>query len=193
MLSPSVTTLLQDARGGSPEALNRLLEQCGPRLLSLIRLRMGSGLRGRMESGDLLNATLMRAFRSFDSLEAEHTPSLMAWLSRIAESEIRDQVDRAHALRRDAAREVPLDSGAGELAASIRSQTSRLLLSEASSKLEAAIEQLSDEHREIVLLRKFEELGFREIGERMGRSPDACRMLLARAMTALTLSMREPA
>ena len=40
------------------------------------------------------------------------------------------------------------------------------------------------------MLRKFEELSFREIGARMGRSEDACRMLLARALTALTLAMR---
>ena len=68
MLAPSITTLLQEARAGSGDALNRLLEQCGPRLLSLIRLRMGSGLRSRMESGDLLNATLLRAFRAFPRL-----------------------------------------------------------------------------------------------------------------------------
>ena len=41
------------------------------------------------------------------------------------------------------------------------------------------------------MLRKLEELSFAEIGERLGRSPDACRMLLARAMTALTLKLDE--
>ena len=44
--------------------------------------------------------------------------------------------------------------------------------------------------RELIVLRKLEELSYREIGERMGKSPDACRMLLARAMTALTLATR---
>jgi RNA polymerase sigma-70 factor (ECF subfamily) len=193
MLSPSVTTLLLQAREGSEPALNRLFEQCGERLLSLIRLRMGAKLRSRMESGDLLNATLLRAFRSFDSLEARNTPSLMAWLGRIAESEIRDEADRLNAQRRDAAKEVPLDSDLGELAAQLRSQTSRLVLSESRARLERAIEQLREEYREIILLRRYEELGFKEIGARLGKSPDACRMLLARAMTALTLKMREPA
>lgn len=169
------------------------MQQCGPRLLSLIRLRMGPGLRSRMESGDLLNATLLRALRSFESLEATHTTSLMAWLAKIAESEMRDQVDRVHAQRRAAGREVPLEDAPGELAANVRSQTSLLLLSESTRRLEAALARLSDEHREIVLLRKFEELGFKEIGERLGKSPDACRMSLARAMTALTLLMRERA
>jgi len=192
MLSPSVTTLLLEARQGSEQALNRLFEQCGERLLGLIRLRMGAKLRLRMESGDLLNATLLRAFRSFDSLEARNTPSLMAWLARIAQSEIRDQADRLNAQRRDAGKEVPFDSGCADLAARVRSQTSRLMLSESRLKLEHAIGQLSDEYREIVLLRQYEELGFKEIGTRLGKSPDACRMLLARAMTALTLKMREP-
>ena len=41
----------------------------------------------------------------------------------------------------------------------------------------------------IILMRKFEELSFAEIGRRMGRSEDACRMLLARALTALTLRL----
>ncbi len=191
MLSPSVTTLLIEAREGSEPALNRLFEQCGERLLGLIRLRMGARLRARMESGDLLNATLLRAFRSFDSLEARNTPSLMAWLARIAESEIRDEIDRQNAQRRDAAREVALDSGLEQLAARVRSQTSRLVLSEARLRLERALAELSEEHREIVLLRRYQELGFKEIGERLGKSPDACRMLLARAMTALTLKMRE--
>ena len=134
MLSPSVTTLLLEARAGSDQALNRLFEQCGERLLSLIRLRMGTKLRLRMESGDLLNATLLRAFRSFDSLEARNTPSLMAWLARIAESEIRDEADRLNAQRRDAAKEVPLDSDVGEPAAQLRSQTSRLVLSESRAR-----------------------------------------------------------
>lgn len=193
MLSPSVTILLLEARGGSEQALNSLFEQCGERLLSLIRLRMGPKLRSRMESEDLLNATLLRAFRNFDSLEARNTPSLMAWLGRIAESEIRDQADRLNAQRRDAAKEVALDTGMGELAARLRSQTSRLVLSESRARLERAIAQLPDEYREIVLLRHYEELGFKEIGTRLDKSPDACRMLLARAMTALTLKMREPA
>jgi RNA polymerase sigma-70 factor (ECF subfamily) len=81
----------------------------------------------------------------------------------------------------------------GELAARLRSQTSRLVLSESRARLERAIAQLPDEYREIVLLRHYEELGFKEIGTRLDKSPDACRMLLARAMTTLTLKMREPA
>ncbi len=86
---------------------------------------------------------------------------------------------------------MPLDDAASALAANLRSQTSRLVLDEKMQRLERALESLDDGHREVILLRRFEELSFKEIGERLGKSPDACRMLLARAMTALTLRMRE--
>ena len=43
----------------------------------------------------------------------------------------------------------------------------------------------------MILLRKLEELSFAEIGQRMGRNPDACRMLLARAMATLTMRLED--
>ena len=53
-------------------------------------------------------------------------------------------------------------------------------------RVEAALETLEEHHREVIVLRKLEELTFAEIGERLGKSEDACRMLFARALTALT-------
>ena len=74
----------------------------------------------------------------------------------------------------------------------VRTEVSRLQLKADAERLERAIEALDEAHREIILLRSFEELSFREAGERLSKSPDAARMLFARAMAALTLKMREP-
>ena len=49
----------------------------------------------------------------------------------------------------------------------------------------------TEAQREAIVLRKLEELSFREIGERLGRSEDASRMLFGRAMAALTLALPE--
>jgi RNA polymerase sigma-70 factor (ECF subfamily) len=181
--------LLERARAGSRDALGSLFERHSPRLLALIRLRLGPRLRARLESRDILHASLLKAVTHLDAFEG--SGSLGAWLVRIAENEIRDQAEHHGRERRDAGREVPLDDAASALAANLRSQTSRLVLDEKMQRLERALESLDDGHREVILLRRFEELGFKEIGERLGKSPDACRMLLARAMTALTLRMRE--
>jgi RNA polymerase sigma factor (sigma-70 family) len=182
--------LLQQAKSGSPEALNQLYERCAGRLLAFIRLRLGKDLRARLESRDILQATLLKSLGHLDDLKADETRSLMAWLARIAEHEIRDCADFHHRQRRDAARDVAMDDDA-PLPALTRSALSGLILDEQAQQLEAALESLSPAHREVILLRKFEELPFAEIARRLGKTEDACRMLLARAMTALTLTMSE--
>lgn len=182
--------LLDQARSRSPEALNHLYERCAGRLLAFIRLRLGRDLRSRLESRDILQATLLKSLEHIGELKADETRSVMAWLARIAEHEIRDCADFHHRQRRDAAREMVLEDDA-PLPALTRSALSRVILGEQAERLEEALEALSPAHREIILLRKFEELSFGEIARRLGKTDDACRMLLARAMTALTLKMSE--
>jgi RNA polymerase sigma-70 factor (ECF subfamily) len=183
--------LLRRAREGSREALGLLLGGCGERLLALIRLRLGPSLRERIESRDVLQATLLKALLHIDGFRGARRESLMAWLARIAQNEIRDMAAFHGRQRRQADKTVALD-GTQELdrlAADVRSETSRIAQDERSAQLLAALEALSPEHREVILLRQLEELPFAEIAGRMGRSPDACRMLLARAMAALTISL----
>jgi len=185
------TALLLAARAGSADALERLYQRVSGRLLAIVRLRMGRDLRSRMESQDILQATLIKSFERLDQFAGGDGATLMAWLARIAENEIRDQADFQHRQRRDIAASIPLDD-AHELAATrVRSAFSQVAIGEEAARLEAALEKLDADHREVIVLRKLEELSFKEIAARMGRTEDACRMLLARAMVALTLTLRE--
>jgi RNA polymerase sigma-70 factor (ECF subfamily) len=184
--------LLDEARAGSPEAWETLFERHAPRLLTLIRIRMGPAVRARMESRDVLQATLVKAVRGVGAFRGKTRDAFVAWLARIAANEVCDQADHLGRRRRDAAAEVPLgEVPSARLVRSIRSQTSRIVWDERRERLERALELLSPEHREVIVLRKLEELPFARIAARLGRSPDACRMLLARAMTSLTLALKE--
>lgn len=187
--APSSTDLLRRAKLGSDAALNLLYEQCAGRLLAYIRLRLGRELRAKLESRDILQATLLKSLTHLHELKGEERESLMAWLARIAEHEIRDRADYHQRQRRDAARELAIDEDV-PLAAAARSALSQVILDERAQALEAAMDTLAPAHREVILLRTFEELSFPEIARRLGRSEDACRMLFARAMTALTLAMQ---
>jgi RNA polymerase sigma-70 factor (ECF subfamily) len=171
-------------------ALEGLYARYTPRLLSYIRLKIGRRLRERMESRDILQATLLKSFQHLDEFRGTDGRALMAWLARIAEREIVDRADFHGRQKRDAASEAPLDDQP-DVAARMRSALSQLIVSERAAQLEAAMESLNDAHREIILLRKFEELSFPEIAARLGKSDDACRMSFARAMTALTLKLSE--
>lgn len=187
--------LLDRARDGSREALDLLFERSAGKLLALIRLRMGRSLRARLESRDLLQLTFLKAFERIGELRSTDAASLMAWLARIAENEIRDQATFHHRQRRDAGREVALDEPGTvrdlQLVERVRSASSRLVLSEQAERLERALENLDEHYREVILLRRFEELSYAEIGRRLGKTPDAARMLFSRAMAALTVAMKE--
>lgn len=182
--------LIARAKSGSPDALNQLYDRSAARLLSFIRLRLGPDLRARLESRDILQAAMLRSLERIRQFEGGETRSWMAWLARIAENEIRDRADFQHRRRRDAARELPLEEDA-PIRAVTRSALTRVIQDEESRRLEAAMESLSDTHREIILLRAFQELTFGEIAGRLGKTEDGCRMLMARAMTALTMKLAE--
>jgi RNA polymerase sigma-70 factor (ECF subfamily) len=190
MARQETTLLLDRARAGEREAMDRLLQRASAKLLALIRLRMGRGLRARLESRDILQATLVKAWGRLDQLQDPDRRALMAWLARIAENEIRDQADFHGRLRRDADRDASLPEAAA-VPSPVRSALSQVIWNERAERVEQAMESLSEAHREIIVLRKLEELGFREIGERLGKSEDACRMLYGRAMAALTLALPE--
>ena len=180
--------LVRDAVAGRPEAVDALYARVAPRVLTYVRLRMGQPLRARMDSRDILQATLLKSFERFGEFQGSGKPALMAWLARIAEREILDRADYHQRARRNAQREAPL-SGEDVLQARVTSVLSSMIRDERAERLEEAMEGLSDAHREIILLRKFQELPFREIAARLGKSEDACRMLLARALSALTLRL----
>ena len=183
------TALIAEAKQGSAEAVNRIFERVGPKLLALIRLRLGPRLRGHVESVDVLQQTMMKAFERFDGFQGEQAKSLMAWLGAIAHNEIVDQARYIGRERRDARRNIALDDVSALVADQVRSEVSRIHLNTQTRRLEAAMDALTPSHREVLLLRRFEELSFPEVGARMGKSPDAARMLYARAMAALTLEM----
>jgi RNA polymerase sigma-70 factor (ECF subfamily) len=183
------TVLLREARQGSQEALGELYARYGTRLMAFIRMRMGRDLRSRVESRDILQATLLKSFQRIAQFEGGDGATLMGWLVRIAENEIRDQVDYQHRQRRDVSAGVPIDAGGLEIAAQVRSALSEAVMKEDAERLGAALEALDPDYREVIVLRKLEELSFKDVAARMGRSEDACRMLLARAMVALTLKL----
>lgn len=190
MDSEKGSRLILDARAGSTEALNAVFERHADRLLALVRLRLGPQLRRRLEAQDIVQATLLKAFLGIHRFEGSDSGSLMAWLAAIAVDEIRDQTKFHGREKRDLSRDTSIDDETSLLADEITSQVSRLQLRDDSRLLERVLEELEDDHREVILLRSFEELTFPEIAERMGRSPDACRMLYGRAMFAVTERMK---
>jgi RNA polymerase sigma-70 factor (ECF subfamily) len=183
------------AKDGDKSALEQLCTVYGPRVLWLVRLRMGKELRSKLESVDLVQDVLVSTLKDIRNFTYKNEGDFVRWLSRITENRLRDNLNRLHATKRDIRREVRLnthrltleDSFAAALEP-IDATTPSAVISrrEDFDKLAKAIDTLKPEYREIIVWTKMEGLSYREIGDKLGKSTDAVRMLFTRAMAALS-------
>lgn len=187
--------LIDQAKAGSPEALNALFSRYASRALSIVRLRLGTKLRSRLESQDIVQESFLRAYRDFDNFEYRQEGAFIHWLSRLIENTIRDQRDYQFAAKRHPRHFVAetRNSQEGEIDSDFPgldlTPSQELCRREDIRRLEAALDELSEEHREVILQRDCEGLSFIEIAQNLGRSPDAGRMLYARAKAKLVVLM----
>ena len=181
------------AQAGDKSALDRLCNVYGERVRRIIRLRMGKGLRCKMESMDLVQDAFISALRSLENFTYKNEGDFLRWLSQIAENRLRDHVDKLHTNKRDIHKEIPLNNNRQSQNSFVRAPgpialtTPSMIMSrqEELDKLEKAIDKLKPEYREVIVLSKIEGLSNIEIGKKLGKKPHAVCMLLSRAMTAL--------
>jgi RNA polymerase sigma-70 factor (ECF subfamily) len=183
------------AQDGDESALNQLCKVYGTRVLWIIRLRMGRQLRSKLESMDLVQDVLVSALKDLGNFTYKTEGDFLRWLSRIAENRLRGHLQRFHANKRDIRKEVRLngyrptaeDSVVAALEAVVTTTPSAIMSKrEELDKLAKAIDALKPEYKQVVVLTKLEGLSYKEIGERLGKSADAARMLFSRAMAELT-------
>src|SRR5262245_30662182 len=102
--------LIQRARQGEREAFDVLAREHEGPLRSLISIQLGEGLRSRVEVDDLLQETLLRAFRSIEQFRGQDDDTLRGWLAGIAHHAVADRARRLTAGKADYRREVSLDA-----------------------------------------------------------------------------------
>jgi len=182
------------AKDGDESALGQLCRVYGPRVRWIVRLRMGRELRSKLDSMDLVQDTLIYALKDLGDFAYKSEGDFLRWLSGIAENRVRDNLDKLHAGRRDIRKERPLGSyrsttggGSAQAPRLVATTTPSAILarSEEIERLERAIDELKSEHREVIILTRIEQLSYKEVSSRLGRSPEAVRKLLCRAMSAL--------
>jgi RNA polymerase sigma-70 factor, ECF subfamily len=188
------------AQNGDQSALDRLCKVYNERILRIIRMRMGPELRTQLQSMDLVQDAFISALRDLGNFTYKNEGDFLRWVSKIAENRLRDNLDKIHANKRDARKEIPLNNNSSAtqdtfvgILGPVDTATPSLIMSkqEDLNKLEKAMDKLKPEYREVITLIKIEELSYKEAGDKLGKGPDAVRMLLSRAITALTQSFEE--
>ncbi len=196
--SPDV--LIRRALAGDREAVNDLLGLYRNYLQLLARTQIDMYLALRLNPSDIVQETMLRAFRGFPQFRGATEGELLAWLRRILARCLADQSRQHRAQRRDGRQEVSWEADCDRSSA----QLAALLADRGASPSEAAahreqcvlladaLARLPEDYRQVLVLRHLERADFAEVAARMGRSSAAVRMLWARALERLRSEMESP-
>jgi RNA polymerase sigma-70 factor, ECF subfamily len=168
------------ALAGDGAAREQLLARMRPRLVLWAASRMSAELRASYDAEDVAQEVLLAVHRDFDRLAPREPEQFLPWLFGVGDHRVRDLVDRVRAAKRN---------GEPPAAPTVRSPSSLAGLREDADRLLRAIETLPADYREVLRLRRFEDLATTEVGRRMGRTEGAVRVLYFRAVGALRDAM----
>ena len=190
---PSDEDLVRRVRSGDEAAARCLFERHLPALRARARSRLPTALRGKVAESDVIQEAYLAAFLAIGDFEDRGDGSFAAWVRRILERRIANEVrDGVAAAKRDARREVRIPTGTHGAGAA-RDQPSpseELMAEEDAARVRAARQSLSDDHRTVIALVHDEGLTLGAAGARMGRSADAARKLYSRAVAELAARLR---
>jgi RNA polymerase sigma-70 factor (ECF subfamily) len=192
---PDTDQLLEQASQGDGQAVQQLLERHRGRLRRMVACHLDRRLAARVDPSDVIQEALADAAARLDGYLRERPLPFYPWLRRLAWERL-VKLHRRHLRteKRSVRREEPgvlalPDESAVELArrlvASGTSPTGRLERAELQARVRAALDQLSEGEREVLVLRYLEGLSTREIAATLGVGDSAVKMRHLRALDRL--------
>lgn len=174
------TQLIERAQAGDAAAFGELVRRHSPRAIAAARRLVGCAEDAR----DLSQEAFVRAYRARAAIDPQRPffPWLYQILRRLCFNHGRD---RALGRQREA------EAAEARRAASVdpAEATAR---TEGSRRMQRAIDQLSDRHRELIVLKHLENLRYREIAELLGIPLGTVMSRLSAARRTLTRLLEQP-
>jgi len=199
---PDTEELILLARGGDVSARGRLLVRYQDRLKRMIDIRMDRRLRARIDPSDVIQETLIDAMEKLPAYLERRPLPFYPWIRQIAWERL-VKLHRLHlgaqkrSVRREAHDWLPLsDHSSMALAQRLLdgglSPSGELLQKELRENVRAALDRLSAEHREVLVLLYLEDLTNAEVAAILGITEAAVKMRHLRALKGLATLLREP-
>ena len=194
----SLAALIERARAGDDRALSQVFEQCHGYVAVIARANLESWLRAKVDPSDLVQQTMLEAYRAFGEFRGQTSGEWLAWLRSILRHNAAEFVRHYHGVKkRNAAREVRIGIGSSaghgvyEPFDSRATPSSAAVQREEALRLADAISVLPPDYQDVIMLRHGQRLPFDEIARRMSRSRPAVQMLWLRALRKLQESLVE--
>lgn len=181
-IDPEVVELVERARDGDQHAFAQLYDRYVDQVYGYVRRRVGN----REVAEDLTGDVFLRAWRRFDRFQWQGV-DLGAWLTTIARNRVHDHFKSA---RFRLERSVD-DVGDRDEGPRIDQPERVAEARELARSLASALEQLKDDHREVIELRFVHDMSVTETAAVLGRTVGATKALQYRALRALAQIVRD--
>ena len=193
---PPTQILLDRVRDGDDDAVNGLLARHRDAIRRMVDRRMDRVMQRRVDASDIVQDVMLEANRRLGDYLANPTMPFQLWLRHMARDRLidahrRHRVAASRSLDREVALAGPPDDdhsatdGVARLADRELTPAAAATWHELERRFAAAVEQLDDGDRRIVLLRHFEHLSTAEAADVLGLSKPAAGMRYLRAMRRL--------
>lgn len=162
MHSQQLRAMIAAARSGGEEAYRQLLAGYGPRLYGYFY----RATRSHHDAEDLLGEVMLRLVRRLG--DYDDRGRFEPWLFCVAANLVRDRIRRARANPTPMSLEAGSDAGMAlveSLSGPDVAVDGDVLADEVSKELSSALARLDERSRQMVLLRHFGEMSFKEIAE----------------------------
>jgi RNA polymerase sigma-70 factor, ECF subfamily len=183
------------ARDGSSSAIGSILEECRNYLLLIANRELGQSFQAKIGASDVVQETFLQAHGIFDRFVGTSRQELAAWLAQILEFKLAQTKRRFLHTEKRSARQESLAFVPKDLLRDVR-RGDRLSPEDAAAqqdelaKFRHVLDRLPADYRLAIELRGLRQESFTELGRALNRTPDAARMLWARAMVRLRKEMR---
>jgi RNA polymerase sigma-70 factor (ECF subfamily) len=178
--------LLAASRQGSREALGELFGLFRTYLLAIADDELGAELQAKGSGADVVQDAFLEAQQLLDRFQGEGPEELRAWLRAVLLNKLREFRQRYHRARsRQVGRETSLEGASESLLDDTATPSSAAAHREQVEQVIGAVARLPEDYQNVLRWRSWEGLSFAQIGQRLGRSEDAARMLWARAIERL--------
>jgi RNA polymerase sigma-70 factor, ECF subfamily len=183
---------LHEARAGDTEVVGRALESCRDYLLAIAARGLDADLTAKGGGSDLVQDTLLGAYRDFGTFHGRSRDELHAWLRKILENNLAAFRRRYRGTRkRRVSLEIPMDVATagpdrGPWPCDLASPSSNAVHREQAEALIAALGRIPEDYRRVIVWYQYDQYTFEEIGRRLDRSAEAARKIWSRALVRLT-------
>lgn len=187
---PTDDQLLLRARDGDRDAVEQLLLRHGPPIRD--RLEINPKWRSVLETNDIMQVTYLEAFLQFDRFSGD-AKSFPGWLRRIAENNLRDAIQALEREKRPQPgnRVVSSEEGADFawlydlITGGSATPSWHAMGKELRHFLEAEVDALPRDWRNVLHWMYFDGLGVAEVAQRMSKTTGAVHLMRIRAVARL--------